>query len=395
MLTDKSVKALKPRATLYRVADGDGLCLEITPAGAKHWRYRFRLGGKASMVSIGSYPEVPLGEARRKHAELRAEVLAGRNPAVTRRTERAALAHGLGDLVAEYLERNPRKVGASRLETMTMQLGYMVDAIGACPLASIDPPVILAAVRKLEAQRSILIAQMATQALGQVMRYGVASGRLRSDPTRDLRGALTRHDHEHHPGLTDPGALGELLRKLDADTASDAMTRLAGLLLPLVACRVSELTGAEWHEIDLDSADGAIWRIPAARMKARVEHHVPLSRQAVAILRELKALAGGDARVCPLDRYTPGKQLLRLGYRDRHTPHGWRTSFSTLCREVLDADDVVIERCLSHQPKDAVKAAYDRSRLMPKRRDLMQRWADLLEQYRTGATILQFKRPTA
>lgn len=381
MLTDKGIKALQPRATLYRVADGDGLCLEITPAGAKHWRYRFRIGGKATMISIGSYPEVSLGEARRKHAELRAEVQAGRNPAVTRRTERAALAHGLGDLVNEFLQRNPQKVGAARLYAMKLQLGYMTAALGACPLTAIDAPVILAAARKLEVARSNLVARQSLQMLGQVMRYGVATGRLRSDPTQSLRGALTRHDTEHHPGLTDPAAIGELLRAIDADTRADPLTRLAGLLLPLVACRIGELVGAEWSEVDLDAA---IWRIPADRMKARVEHHIPLSRQAVAILRELQALTGDGGRVCPLDRCTPRKHLSRLGYHDRHTPHGWRTSFSTLCREALDADDVVIERCLSHQPKDAVKAAYDRSRLMAKRRDLMQRWADLLDSYRAS-----------
>lgn len=382
MLTDRALKALQPRATLYRVADADGLCIEVTPAGAKHWRYRFRVGGKATMVSIGSYPETSLAEARRKHAELRTEVLAGRNPAVTRRTERAALAHGLADLVAEYLKRNPQKVGEQRLYALRLQLGYMVEAIGACPLASIDPPVILGAVRKLEVQRSNLVARQSLQKLSQVMRYAVATGRLRSDPTRDLKGALTRHVTEHHPGLTDPAALGELLRAMDTDTAADPVTRLAGMLLPLVVCRVSELTGAEWCEFDFDAADGPVWRIPAARMKAGIEHHIPLSRQAVAILRELQALTGNDARVCPLDRCTPRKQLQRLGFGVQHTPHGWRTSFSTLCREVLDADDVVIERCLSHQPKDAVKAAYDRSRLMPKRRSLMQRWADLLDSYR-------------
>jgi integrase len=395
MLTDKAVKALQPRSTLYRVADGDGLCMEVTPAGAKHWRYRFRIGGKATMVTVGTYPEVSLAEARREHAELRAEVQAGRNPAVTRRTERAALAHGLGDLVAEYLERNPTKVGAGRLYALRLQLGYMIDAIGACPMTAIDPPVILAAVRKLEVQRSNLVARQSLQMLGQVMRYGVATGRLRSDPTRDLKGALTRHDTEHHPGLTDPAAIGELLRKLDSDASADPVTRLTARLLPLVVCRVGELTGAEWSEVDFDAADGHVWRIPAGRMKARVEHHVPLSRQAVAILRELKALTGDSGRVCPLDQSTLRLQLLRLGYGGRHTPHGWRTSFSTLCREKLDAENVIIERCLSHQPKDKVQAAYDRSRLMPKRRELMQQWADLLDQYRNGATILQFKRPAA
>lgn len=384
MLTDKGIKALQPRATLYRVADGDGLCLEITPAGAKHWRYRFRIGGKATMVAIGTYPEVSLGEARRKHTELRAEVQAGRNPAVTRRTERAALVHGLADLVNEYLARNPSKVGANRLHSLRLQLGYMTDAIGACPLSAIDPPVVLAAVRKLETQRSNLVARQSLQMLGQVLRYGVATGRLRSDPTRDLKGALTRHDTEHHPGLTDPAAIGELLRKLDADTRADPVTRLAACLLPLVVCRVAELTGAEWAEIDLDAADGPVWRIPAGRMKTRIEHHVPLSRQAVAILRELKTLTGGDTLVCPIDQSTLSLKLRRMGYRDRHTPHGWRTSFSTLCREALDADDVVIERCLSHQPKDKVRAAYDRSRLMPKRRELMQAWADLLDSYRAS-----------
>lgn len=384
MLTDKAVKALQPRATLYRVADDDGLCLEITPAGAKHWRYRFRIGGRASMVSVGTYPEVTLADARKKHTELRAEVQAGRNPAVTRRTERAALAHGLGDLVTEFLQRNPNKVGASRMRTLRRHLGYMVDAVGACPLTAIDAPVILAAVRKLEVQHSHLVASVALELLGQCLRYGVATGRLRSDPTQSLRGALTRHDKKHHPGLTDPAAIGELLRALDTDTASDPLTRLAGLLLPLVACRVGEVTGAEWAEIDMDAA---LWRIPAARMKTRIEHHVPLSRQAVAILRELHTLTGGEVHVFqngerPIWSENVGRHLIRLGYRDRHTPHGWRTSFSTLCREAIDADDTVIERCLAHQPKDKVKAAYDRSRLMPKRRALMQSWADLLDGYR-------------
>lgn len=405
MLTDKAIRALAPRAKLYRVTDADGLCLEIAPAGprsptgAKLWRYRYRFAGKPRMLALGEWPDVGLADARERRNAARKLLAQGRDPGAARKADkvRAVLsaANTFGAVRAEWMASH----GAKLAEVTRMKAEWLFElasALDARPLAEITPPEVLAVLRTVEKGGRHETARRVKQRIGQVFRYAIATGRAERDPTPDLRGALTPPVTKSRAAVTDPAAIGDLLRALEAYNGQPA-TAAALKLAPLLFARPGNLRAMEWAELDLDAAE---WRIPAGKMKMREAHVVPLSTQAVAILRALQPLTG-RGRYCfpslrtadrPMSENTVNGALRRLGFdKDTMTGHGFRAMASTRLNELGWAPDV-IERQLAHAERNEVRKAYNRAQYMAERERMMQAWADYLDGLRTGAKVIPIKR---
>jgi integrase len=399
MLTDAKLRNLKPRATLYRVADAGGLCVEVPPSGSLRWRYRYRFAGKAKMVRLGIYPDVSLTAARRRRDDARKLLESGTDPSAQRKLAKLT-AHIATETAFEPVARE-WLAGRGDLSDVTRDkiewlLGLAFPWIGTRPLAEITAPEMLAVVRRVESRGKLETAQRLKQVCGQVFRYAVATGRAERDPTADLRGALKTTKTRHHASITDPVKVGELLRAMDAFSGSFIVT-CALKIAPLVFVRPGELRQAEWAEIDLDKGE---WRIPGERMKMREPHLVPLSAQAVAILRELHPLTGDGRYVVPsirslarpMSENTITVALRRMGYTgDEMTGHGFRSMASTLLHEQGWPSDV-IERQLAHAERNKVKAAYNYAEHLPERRKMMQAWADYLAALKQGGRVIPIKR---
>lgn len=393
-LTDAAVRQLRARATLYRVTDGAGLCAEVHPSGAVYWRLRYRHAGKAKMAGLGRYPEVSLAEARRAADALRAQVRAGVDPVAAKREAKreqaAAAANTLEAVAADWLTRNPGRLAAVTLGKARAMLDtYALSALGRRPLADITPPEVLDVLRRPERDGKHETAHRLQSTLSRVFRWGIATGVATTDPTRDLRGALVTRKEQHRAAIVDPVRVGELLRRID-DYHGEPVTRAALQLSALTFVRPGELRAALWAEIDLDAA---LWTIAGARMKGRhlhadtrPDHLVPLSRQAVVILRELRRLTGRCKLVFPgrnkpsrpLSENTVTAALKAMGYAGEQTAHGFRSIASTLLRE-QGHDPVLIEAQLAHSVGSKVEAAYNRAQYLDRRRAMMQAWADYLD----------------
>ncbi|MGH8233280.1 MAG: tyrosine-type recombinase/integrase [Rhodanobacteraceae bacterium] len=399
MLTDTKLRSLKPRAKLYRVADAHGLCVEVDPCGSRRWRYRYRFAGKAKMMSLGVYPEVSLTAARTKRSAARESLAAGLDPSAQRKvaklTAKVSSETAFESIAREWLARRDELSVATRNKHLWL-LGLAFPWIGARPISAITVPELLAVLRRVEARGKLETTQRLKQVCGQVFRYAVATGRAERDPTGDLRGALKTTKTRHHASITDPAKVGELMRAMDGFSGY-YVTRSALYLAPLVFVRPGELRKAEWAEFDLDKAE---WRIPAERMKMRETHLVPLSAQAVAILRELRPLTGTGRYVFPSNRSmarpmsenTITAALRRLGYTgDEMTGHGFRSMASTLLHEQGWPSDV-IERQLAHAERNKIKAAYNYAEYFPKRRKMMQAWADYLDALKQGGNVVSIRK---
>jgi len=387
MLTETKIKAAKARQKPYKLSDGHGLHLLVTPAGGRLWRFRYSHAGRESMVGLGAYPEVKLKAARERATDTRKQLAAGSDPAAVKRTVRAAHADTFKAIAEEWL-------GKQRFEPATREKAeWTFDTlinphIGSTPVKALTAPAILEVLRKIEARGIHETAHRARQRVSQVMRYCVATGRAESDPTRDLRGALTPVEVTSRPAITEPAKVGELLRAIDGyggDPATCAAMRLA----PLVFVRPGELRSAEWREFDLEAA---AWRIPAERMKMGEAHLVPLSTQAVAILTELQPLTGNGrlvfpslrTRERPISENTLNAALRRMGFAQHEmTAHGFRAMASTLLNEQGFPPDV-IELQLAHAERNKVRAAYNRAQRLEERRKMMQAWADYLDGLKAG-----------
>ena len=399
MLTDTKLRSLKPRAKLYRVADAHGLCVEVDPCGSRRWRYRYRFAGKAKMMSLGVYPEVSLTAARTKRGAARESLTAGLDPSAQRKvaklTAKVSSETAFESIAREWLARRDELSAATRNKNLWL-LGLAFPWIGARPISAITVPELLAVLRRVEARGKLETTQRLKQVCGQVFRYAVATGRAERDPTGDLRGALKTTKTRHHASITDPAKVGELMRAMDGFSGY-YVTRSAMYLAPLVFVRPGELRKAEWAEFDLDKAE---WRIPAERMKMRETHLVPLSAQAVAILRELRPLTGTGRYVFPSNRSvarpmsenTITAALRRLGYTgDEMTGHGFRSMASTLLHEQGWPSDV-IERQLAHAERNKIKAAYNYAEYLPQRRKMMQAWADYLDMLKQGGNVVPIRK---
>jgi integrase len=400
-LTDIAIRNAKPREKAYKLGDALGLFLLVQPSGGRLWRLKYRIDGKEKKLGLGTYPEVSLSEARRRRDEARQTISTGKDPSLEKKREKLVAKQGADDsftaIADEYCAKRKRD-GSKRWAPATATrseylLSLLNGSIGRMPIAAIEPADVLAAIRKIESKGNLESARRTLQLTSAVFRYAVATARLRSDPTRDLRGALTAPTVKHYGAVTSAKGAGDLLRAID-DYDGQGLTKLALQLSAHVFVRPGELRHAEWQDIDLDSA---VWSIPPDKTKMRKAHHVPLSRQAVGLLREAYQSTGPKGfvfpsirtRTRPMSENTVNAALRRLGYAtDEMTAHGFRAMASTLLNESGKWNPDAIERALAHGDSDKVRAAYHRGAHWDERVRMAQWWSDYLDQLRKGADIL-------
>ena len=402
-LTDTAIRNAKPGAKAIKLTDGRGMFLLVTPAGGKLWRLKFRIEGREKLLALGAYPEVGLGEARRRREEVRELIALGKDPSREKQREKVRARIQAADtfkaICDEYCQKRRRDGAKGWAPATAIRSEYLLSlvcgSIGKLPIGEIEPADVLTAIRRIEGKGKLESARRSLQLSGAVFRYAVATARLASDPTRDLRGALTAPTVTHYGAITDAKKVGGLLRAID-DYDGSGITRLALQIAPHVFVRPGELRHAEWGEIDLD---GALWIIPAGKMKMRKAHQVPLSRQAVELFREVRAITGPigfvfpSVRTCarPMSENTINAGLRRLGYAsDEMTAHGFRAMASTLLNESGRWHPDAIERALAHGDDDKVRAAYHRGAHWKERVEMAQWWSDYLDTLRKGAEIVSF-----
>lgn len=388
-LTDRQIKALKPREKQYKVSDERGLCVVVAPAGGKWWRLNYRYQGKQRTLSMGTYPDTSLALAREKRDEARQLLARGIDPSAQRKAEKESLAdsNSFEALTREWLatrkdlHESTRTLAQERLER------WALPYLGPMAARQITPADVLKVLRPIEAAGKHETAHRVRQRISQIMRYGIITGRVDSDPCRDLKGALTAAKTRQRAAVTDPREVGELMRALHGYSGQPA-TRAALQILALTFVRPGELRNATWDELDLD---GAMWRIPGHRMKMDRPHAVPLSRQAVEAFRWLQPITirrpfvfEGVRRGRPISENTMTAALRTMGYSgDQMTAHGFRAMASTLLHE-LGWPPEVIELQLAHAQRNQVAAAYNRSARLPDRTKMMQTWADYLDELKAN-----------
>jgi integrase len=420
-LTDKGIKATIKTAmktgTPKRVADGAGLYLEARPTGSGWWRLRYWNAGIEGLISLGTYPEVPLKLARERRDKARSALASGIDPSEQRKADRAAAALKLearrlaaaglpGPGTFEHVAREwharmtPRWSQSHAGKVLALMVNDLFPYIGRTPLRELSAPEVLMHARRVEARGAVETAYRALKIAGMVFRFGVQQNYCDRDPTHDLKGAIVLPVARHRAAVIDPSKLGELLRAIDVYQGTPVV-RAALALAPLVFLRPGELRKAEWAEIDLV---GATWTIPSVRMKGRLKaklsgpaHVVPLAPQAVAILRDLQPLTGDGRYVFPhpltADRPLSDNGVLtalrRMGFgKDEMTGHGFRATARTMAVERLGIEPDVMEAQLAHAVGDALGRAYNRTKFMAQRRDMMVRWADYLDRLRAGARVI-------
>lgn len=401
MLTDAHCKNARCSPTLKRerLSDSGGLYLEVSPTGSKRWFWKYRINGKEGRMALGSYPSVGLTAARKARDAAKLQKAEGVDPVKARKVERLKASNPAGDtfkvVALEWYARQKGQWSEGHAERSLRQFERdLFPWLGERRLTDIEPVELLATLRKVEERGAVETADRGLMLARQVWRYGVATGRVGRDITADLKGALSPYRGRHFAAITDPEKLGELLRAIHAYRGGP-IVRAALQLAPLLFQRPGELRGAAWAEIDLEAA---MWTIPAARMKRGKEgkehgapHLVPLSRQAVAVLRDLQPLTGRGVLVFPGERNharpisenSVRTALISMGYTaEIQTWHGFRATARTMLAERLDCDPLVIEAQLAHAVKDANGRAYNRTQYLDHRTRMMQLWSDYLDRLR-------------
>lgn len=385
-LTALAIKHLKPKTAAYRVADSGGLCIEVAPSGSKLWRWRYLFNGKGQMLSLGKWPEVTLEQARRKRDEARDLVRAGKHPTREKKAQKLRrivegeqtfekVARHWMELKAESLNEKYHKQSVARLER------HVFPMIGALPITEITIPDVVRVVEANGKRGTVATAQWIKQAMSQVFRYAAHRGLCKFNPAADMRDILPSPEKKHYPSIH-PRELHELLRDMRA-YPGDLLTKSAMELLALTFVRTGELIAAKWEEIDFGREE---WHIPKERMKMRRPHIVPLSRQALAILKALHEATGEKTHIFHSQRGTQkhisnGAVLMalrRMGYQGRMTGHGFRSLASTILNEKHYPPDV-IERQLAHEDEDKIRSAYNRAEYLLERKKMMQDYADYLD----------------
>jgi len=349
-------------------------------------RFDYTLHGRRNTLALGTYPDVSLAQARERRGQAHAQVASGVDPSRVRQQRKAhgTEARTFAGVAAEWLEKQRHVFAATTFKTATWQVNDLVAPwIGNRPIGDIEPPELLAVLRRIENRGRHDTAHRVKQRCSQIFRYAIATGRAQGDPSADLRGALAPVKTRHRSAITDPEQVKELLTSLDAFEGTFVVA-CALRPAPLTLVRPGELRRAEWAEFDMERAE---WRLPAEKMKMREPHLVPLSRQAVAILHELAPFTDAGryvfpsvrTRQRPMSENTINAALRRLGHQtDQMCGHGFRAMASTLLNEMGWAPDV-IERQLAHAPRNQVRAAYNRAQHLADRRRMMQAWADYLD----------------
>ena len=398
-LTETKVKSAKQG----KHTDGRGLYLLVASTGSKLWHYRYSFEGREKLMALGSYPVVTLAAAREKHLEARRLLESGQDPMAQRKEEkvatRAASENSFASASEKWLEHWCKDKTARHVDDTTRRLEAITKRIGSRPIAEIEAPELVALVKTIEStdaegiartKAAPEIAKRALQICGQVFDYGITHGYCKRNPARDVKpsNVLTPHKQVNFARV-DGRELGDLLRAIEVYHGAP-MTRLAMKLLALTFVRTSELIEARWSEFDTDVAE---WRIPAERMKMDTPHIIPLSTQAIEVLTMLRTLTGGSLYLFPGDRgnatmsnNTILKALERMGYKGKHTGHGFRGVASTLLHE-QGYDHAHIELQLAHSKRDKVSASYNHALYLKPRAVMMQEWADHLESTQRGKVL--------
>ena len=393
-LTATAIRKAKPREKPRKLYDSRGLYLEIAPRGTKAWRFKYRFSGREKRISMGIYPEVSLKLARQRRDEARKLLARDIDPSAYRKARKRSRREGANNsfeaVATEWVTKHSPNWSTGWVRRLERELAREAfPYLGASPVADITAPDLLAVVRRVEARGHLRKAHTVYQVCGRVLRYAVATGRAERDVSADLRGALPPVKTKHFAAITDPREVGPLLRQLDTYSGT-LPVRCALRLAPLVFVRLGELVAAEWAGIDLD---GAEWRYTVT--KTGRPHVVPLARQAVAILREVRPMTGHHRYVFPNARF-PYRELpmsrgtLWSAFRaldipkERMTMHGFRAMARTILDEVLGFRPDFIEHQLAHAVRDPNGRAYNRTAFLPERRVMMQAWADYLDRLRAG-----------
>ena len=402
-LTDTAVKQAKPALKPAKLSDGKGLYLLINPNGSKLWRWKFRVLGKEKVMALGAYPDTTLAQAREGLAKARKLLAAGADPMAQRKADKLASLTAAENSF-ETVSRKwwaQWKTGRSERHAVQVMRRFEADVfplLGTRPVSAIQAPELVSMLKTIDGRGANDLARRALQSTGQVFRYAIAHSLAERNPATDIKpnDVLTSRQKQNLARI-DGNELPDLLRHIEAYQGAPA-TRLAIKLIALTFVRTTELIGARWEEIDLDAAR---WDIPAARMKMKTPHIVPLSTQAVEILKILQMVSGHSELLFPGERdhgksmsnNTILKALERMGYKGRMTGHGFRGVASTLLHE-MGFDHAHIELQLAHQERNEVSAAYNHATYLKPRATMMQHWADYLDTCSTGK-VLPFKRKNA
>ena len=397
-LTDITIKRAKPSEGAYKLSDGGGLFLQVEPTGGKLWRYKYRFNGAERKLALGKYPDISLQEARRLHQEAREQLARGIDPGVAKQTMKKTK----GDLAANSFEAVAREWHTTwgknknpeySKNTITRLEQNVFPIIGRKPSAEIRASDVLEVCRLVEKRGATELAHRVLTIVSQVMRYAIITDRAERDPCPDLRGALQPVQTKHHPSITDPSQIADLLQAMD-EYKGTPIVKSALLLAPLVFVRPGELRNAKWEDMDFDNAEWTFQYLKQrTSTKDKREHIVPLSRQALAILNDLHPFTGDGVYVFPglrpgrpISDGTINKALRTMGYdtRTEITGHGFRAMARTVIAERLHLDTQWIERQLSHMTSERLGEAYDRTQFLDDRRNMMQTWADYLDSLKAG-----------
>jgi len=392
-----AIKAAKDADKPLKLFDGGGLFLLITPAGGRYWRLKYRMAGKEKLLSLGVYPDVGLAAARKKRDTAREKIAAGVDPGEAKKAEQRAAKlaadNSFESVARDWLgERESTVAEAQHVKTLARLVNDVFPWLGNRPITLIDAPEILAVLKRIDGRGARFSAHRVRSEISRVFRYAIKEGKAKSDPAKDLIGAIPPPAPTHFASITDPVKVGEMLRAFDGFSGTFPV-QCALKLAPLLFARPGELRKAEWAQIDLERAE---WRYRVS--KTKTDHLVPLASQVVAILRELQPLTGSGQYVFPGTRSAQrpmseaaiNAALRRLGYdtRTEITGHGFRAMARTILHEELHQKPEVIEHQLAHAVPDAMGAAYNRTRFILERRAMMQAWADYLDELKRGTRVM-------
>jgi integrase len=394
VLTDKAIRALKPRESLYRVADSAGLCLEVTPTGSKLWRYRYRYLGRARMISLGKYPATTLAQAHARRDEARALLRAGKDPSTERASAKQAAKRELDAsfpaVAAAWLESKKGQWAAETYrKAQYVTNTYLIPRLRRDSVATLATPRVADALASIASDAPSLAAK-ARQYVAGIIAYAIRTGLREDGRLLSLRGVIPRHEKGHIPAATDLKEVAAVATAINAYPIP--VTRGALKLAMLTAMRPGIVASARWAEINLDAAE---WHVAGSRMKTRHAHIVSLPTQALDVLRQMRAYTDGSEYVFPplarqgtahLHRDALSRALRSMGFQGRHATHGFRGMLRTVARERLGIDPDILEAQLAHAKKGDVQKAYDRTTFGDARKEAMQKWADFLDDLSAQAT---------
>jgi integrase len=403
-LTDVEIRRAKAKEKAYRMSDGGSLYLWVTPAGGKLWRWAYTHEGKEKLMAFGKYPDVPLALARERHAEARRLLAIGLDPMVQRKAaknaEKIAAENSFETIAKLWFDHWRAEKSAQHVDATRRRMdANILPLLGARPITEIEAPELVTMVKMIEGRGAADLAKRAMQNVGQIFRYAIAHGYAKRNPASEIRPAdVLRPTHKTNLARIDAKELPALLRSMEVYQGTH-VTRLAMKLMALTFVRTSELIGAKWAEFDMEAAR---WDIPAARMKMRDPHIVPLASQAIEVLEMLRLLTGSSEWLFPGDRSSKKPMsnntilgaLKRMGYKGRMTGHGFRGLASTILHEQGYPHEH-IELQLAHAPRNAVSAAYNHALYLEPRARMMQEWANFLERTQRGGKLLPFRGSAA